>query len=320
MQAPEPNLAAFRFCQEPFDALLASLGWPERERWVQHWLERGGEQLAAAAWRRPPARDWIWGLALPLLSQIENLAQSSQPILLGLSAIPATGKTTLCRWLTAAAEQLGIGMDAISIDDFYRASPDLEASMQGNPWGVSRGLPGSHDTALLLACLADWRQGRRVRVPIFDKTLRDGRGDRAGHRELRGSLLVLDGWFLGVPARPADPTQPPDADAAGRQTAALSAAERRYRPTVLERLQAYEPIWQQIDQLWRIRPIDMGATASWKQQQTSFTLPPAQADQFIRMILCSLPPSHWQRIPCAVEAVIDETRTLHRIGLVSAPG
>ena len=312
-----PDLAAFHFPLEPFDALLASLGWPDRERWLQAWQQRGGDRLAAEAWHRTPSSEWIWGLALPLLTQIETLARAPQRSLLGLSAIPATGKTTLCRWLKAAAQQIGIQIDAISIDDFYRASPDLEASMRGNPWGVARGLPGSHEIDRMLQCIADWREGRPVSVPIFDKTLRGGRGDRAGFRPLQGRVLLVDGWFLGVPAdRPGADPHPPGA-AIRPQMPPLNDAERLYRPTVLERLKAYEPLWRELDLLWRIQPIDLAATAVWKQQQTSFTLPKPQADQFIRMILCSIPHDHWDWIPSTVNALIDAQRSIHRIGPVA---
>ena len=37
----------------------------------------------------------------------------------------------------------------ISIDDFYYDAFNLDRSMSGNPWGAPRGLPGSHDLALL---------------------------------------------------------------------------------------------------------------------------------------------------------------------------
>ena len=311
-----PDLAAFHFPLEPFDALLASLGWPDRERWLQAWQQRGGDRLAAEAWHRTPSSEWIWGLALPLLTQIETLARAPQRSLLGLSAIPATGKTTLCRWLKAAAQQIGIQIDAISIDDFYRASPDLEASMRGNPWGVARGLPGSHEIDRMLQCIADWREGRPVSVPIFDKTLRGGRGDRAGFRPLQGRVLLLDGWFLGVPAERSGEQGRQRQAADARQIPTLRAAERLYRPIVLERLKAYEPLWRELDLLWRIRPVDLAATAVWKQQQTSFTLPPAQADQFIRMILCSIPVGLWERIPRTVEALIDQHRAILHIARI----
>lgn len=337
-----PDIAGFRFPPEPFDALLASLGWPERDRWVRAWLDRGGAALAPEAWRSTPGADWIWGLALPLLSQLEQLAAEPRPTILGLTASPATGKSTLCRWLRSAARQIGIQIETLSLDDFYYPSPLLEESLRGNPWGVGRGLPGSHDTALMLQCLEDWRQGRDVSVPVFEKTRRGGRGDRAGFRPLRGSLLLLEGWFVGVPGDQAGsgetPSQTRPSAAAAPETdtdttpetaavraleealsevlrSELSEAEITYRATVQKALQSYAPIWRQIDRLWRIRALDLRATALWKQQQHSFTLNRPEADQFIRMLLCSLPAGSWERIASDVLVEIDPLRTIHWIGL-----
>lgn len=338
------DLAAFGFPLEPFEALLASLGWPEREAWIAHWQAHGGAELAREAWSVAPSAEWIWGLALPLLSQIEALCREAAPSVLGLSAIPATGKTTLCRWLRAAAAELGLALETISIDDFYFASPALDHCLAGNPWGVGRALPGSHELDRLLGTLEAWKQGWPVLVPVFDKTLRGGRGDRAGERRIAGRVLLLEGWFLGVPAtlppparrrRPTDQPPPrrppvgptvamaaippsPAEPAAGvpAPSPPLSAAEQAYGAVVLEKLQAYGPVWEAIDRLWRIRPLDFAATALWKRQQTSFTLAAPEAERFVRMILCCLPAGHWQRIPAAVVADIDAMRRLHRIGPV----
>ncbi|MFM7269409.1 MAG: hypothetical protein ACKOZT_12650, partial [Cyanobium sp.] len=200
---------------------------------------------------------------------------------------------------------------------------------------------GSHELDRLLGCLDAWKQGRPVLAPVFDKTLRHGRGDRAGERRIAGRVLLLEGWFLGVPAELTQPTpgrritaepsqqgRPGElastVSMTGRQrlpeggilipSPPLSAEEQAYGAVVLERLQAYEPVWEAIDRLWRIRPLDFAATAPWKQQQTSFTLAAPEAERFIRMILCCLPASHWQRIPAAVVADIDEQRRIQRIG------
>jgi len=324
------DVSTYGFPLQPFEALLASLGWPDREAWIAHWQARGGAQLARNAWSIAPSEEWIWGLALPLLSQIEALCHEPSPSVLGLSAIPATGKTTLCRWLRAAAAELGLALETISIDDFYFASPQLDHCLAGNPWGVGRALPGSHELDRLLGTLEAWKQGRPVMVPVFDKTLRGGRGDRAGEQRIAGRVLLLEGWFLGVPATLPQPSpgrritaEPSQQGRPGEPAAGVPApspppraAEEAHGGVVLETLQAYGPVWEAIDRLWRIRPLDFAATALWKRQQTSFTLAAPEAERFVRMILCCLPAGHWQRIPAAVVADIDAMRRLHRIGPV----
>ena len=77
--------------------------------------------------------------------------------------------------------------------------------MRGNPWGVPRALPGSHDLGLLQECLKTWRQGEPVLMPCFDKAQRQGRGDRSGWRSCDVDLLIFEGWFVGCRSD-ADPT------------------------------------------------------------------------------------------------------------------
>ena len=36
-----------------------------------------------------------------------------------------------------------------------------------------------------------------LNCPTFDKSLRDGKGDRSGWCELQSKVLILEGWFVG---------------------------------------------------------------------------------------------------------------------------
>ena len=63
--------------------------------------------------------DWIWGLALPLLSQAYKFQNNfSDRKIIGISALPGTGKTTLGKWLEAISLKLNFKIAVISIDDF----------------------------------------------------------------------------------------------------------------------------------------------------------------------------------------------------------
>ena len=130
------------------------------------------------------------------------MRHQGQRWLLGFSALPGCGKTSLGHWLEAAAERLGLSLQVMSIDDFYFSADALDRSMQGNPWGVPRALPGSHELPLLQSTLEQWSAGGHPRHPTFDKALRQGRGDRSGWRTCTADVIVLEGWFVGV--RPTD--------------------------------------------------------------------------------------------------------------------
>ena len=191
--------------------------------------------------------------------------------------------------------------------------------MQGNPWGVPRALPGSHDVKLLQQTLAHWRQGQDVQCPQFDKALRNGRGNRSGWRACNADLLVLEGWFVGCEGG-YDPTlqerelAPP-----------LTANELAYRKQTAQNLQSYQPIWTQLDQLWQLRATDSQSPRLWKRQQEhdmqtsrGSSLNRSELDGFIRMILSAIPSETVKNIPADIVLDVDSSRELTRIHLNQA--
>ena len=130
------------------------------------------------------------------------------PTIVGLQGIQGCGKTTACREL---ARRMGDSCVALSIDDFYKPARELEAVARAHPRESrlqGRGNPGTHDIHLLLRALEALRNGApAVDVPTFDKTLRDGLGDRAAKpRTLRApDVVIVEGWCVGfVPLGVAD--------------------------------------------------------------------------------------------------------------------
>ena len=107
------------------------------------WRSTGVIEQTTHLWPEGAHSDWLWSLGLPILTEV--MRHQGQRWLLGFSALPGCGKTSLGHWLEAAAERLGLSLQVMSIDDFYFSADALDRSMQGNPWGVPRALPGSHE-------------------------------------------------------------------------------------------------------------------------------------------------------------------------------
>ena len=283
--------------------LLKFLGIENFEEWRQSWI-RQHANLGLDAWHPNSSADWLWSLGLPILSLA--CKEPARKRLIGLSALPGCGKSSLGIWLETAARNLGLSLQVISIDDFYFPADQLERSMQGNPWGVPRALPGSHDVKLLQQTLAHWRKGQDVQCPQFDKALRNGRGDRSGWRACNADLLVLEGWFVGCEGG-YDPTLqerelvPP-----------LTANELAYRKQTEQILQRYQPIWTQLDQLWQLRATDPQSPRLWKRQQENdmhtsrgSSLNGSELDGFIRMILSAIPSETVKNIPADIVLDVD---------------
>ena len=262
---------------------------------------------------------------LPLLEQLRRWETEARggrrrlPVI-GLNGPVGAGKSTLGRQLERLAAQFGLRLLVASIDDLYLGWPERGERLAGNPFGVSRVPPGSHDLPLLLEALAHWRQGGTLTLPRFDKTLADGQGDRSGWREQACVALVLEGWLMGCRPLPelqltslmeADPLRrgrpdeaPPGAEqslwsAAG--TPPLQADEWRWLPRWNRELEAYLPLWQALDGLWLLRPLHWGLPRRWRFQAEARQrragggwLPANELERLVRASLCSLPPDLYQ--------------------------
>ncbi|WP_413440070.1 phosphoribulokinase [Synechococcus sp. MIT S1220] len=298
------------------DALLNYLELDEFDRWKTGWSDLGAAEIGRDLWAEGTAADWLWCLALPLLSsaQAQPLGQRQ---LIGLSALPGCGKTTLGNWLEAAAVRFGISLSVVSIDDFYLEAAAMEPAMAGNPWSVPRALPGSHDLQLMQDRIAAWKSGQCVELPMFDKTLRNGQGDRCGWRRCDSECLVLEGWFLGC-----NPLSEGSALDTGSEhlNPELNTDERDYRKIVQARLHDYKPIWNAIDTLWQLAAPDLNAPVLWKRQQNETQktdrgvgLPDQELKGFIRMITASIPANCFRIDQADVVISVDLERRLRQL-------
>jgi D-glycerate 3-kinase len=250
------------------------------------------------------------GFVEPLLLQLAAWADQARRgerrrPLLGLQGPVGAGKSTLGRQLEALAPAYGLRLVVASIDDLYCSWPERRERLAGNPFGVSRVPPGSHDIPLLLAALQRWRAGEELVLPRFDKRLEAGQGDRCGWRRQACDALVLEGWLLGCrplpearlqrlleqagilaglgegppragereeqrrsaePGASDDPIRPAAAGDRGSGAPPLRPAEWAWLPRWNQELQAYLPLWDALDGLWILRPQHWGLPRRWRFQ------------------------------------------------------
>lgn len=191
-----------------------------------------------------------------------------RPFVLGISGLQGSGKSTLAHRLVQIARARGLHALTLSLDDVYLTrSERLRLARDVHPLFATRGVPGTHDVALLettLDALANASPQRPVALPRFDK----GRDDRAPEADwfrvtATPQLVVLEGWCLGVPPQPeAALTEP------------VNALERdedrdaRWRRWVNARLAGeYAALWQRIDRLILLASPSFEVVARWRREQ-----------------------------------------------------
>ncbi len=303
------------FPQKYFELLLNRLGY-EFFEWLDYWIQNNGNNIASYHWSSRTKKDWIWGLGLPLLTEVKRcLSLDKEYILLGIAGLPGCGKSTLGKWLESASNELGWPVNVISLDDFYLPGDQLELAMRGNPWNVPRALPGSHSVEIMEDALGEWLVSGVLNAPSFDKSLRNGKGDRSGWRIVKPKVLVIEGWFLGC--KPESKSNSSHHSPETNIIPFLTEKEISYRKKVQDQLTRYIKIWDKIDRLWHIKPSDFDATCKWKidQENEMFrekgsSLKGKSLTSFVRMIQASIPQQSLLNIDSDVLIKIDKSRKI----------
>lgn len=204
------------------------------------------------------------GFPAALVDAVLDDALATGSRLLAVSALQGSGKSTFAAQLVTAAGTRGLRAVAMSIDDTYLDLPERQRlARQVHPLLATRGPPGTHDLDLTLTTLDALRNGRRVRVPVFDK-LADRRLPAAQWPHAGPvDLVVFEGWCLATPAEPAQALVEPlnalerDEDGDGRW--------RRHCNQALAR--DYPPLWQLFDRLLCLQAPGFEVVRHWRWQQ-----------------------------------------------------
>ena len=212
------------------------------------------------------AQQWFAPLA-KILKEHQNSA--NRPILVAVNGCQGSGKSTVCDYLRAVLEaDYSLQVVSLSLDDFYLTREQRQHIAQTvHPLLATRGVPGTHDMALLkhtLDALLAPAAADPVAIPRFDKTRDDRRPESAWDRVRAGvDLVLLEGWCLGArPQAVAALTEPANAlerdeDADGRW--------RSYVNDVLAR--EFAPLYRRVDQWVMLRAPSFACVYRWRMEQ-----------------------------------------------------
>lgn len=249
-----------------------------------------------------------------------------RPIIQGILGGQGTGKTTLGTGLTQVLQVQGYRTLSFSLDDLYKSYAEREQLRQQDPRLIWRGPPGTHEIEAGLEVLTQLRHpqpGQSVAIPQFDKSLWQGEGDRIAPKIVEAVDIVLfEGWFVGC--RPVDPavfvTAPEPIN---------TPEDRQFAQDMNERLIAYGPLWEKLDRLMVLNPVDYHLSKQWRKQaeqemiaQGKSGMQAADVEEFVDYFWRSLHPELFilPLVQCAdfVDLVV-EINPDHGIGKIYRP-
>ena len=141
----------------------------------------------------------------PLVDSLVSLQETdNRTVLVAVNGSQGSGKSTLCAYLEMAiSTKYGSKVLTLSLDDFYLTREQRQKQGEEiHPLLATRGVPGTHDMALLnetLDALLTPGRSEAVPVPRFDKSS----DERIAEPEMVAppiNIILLEGWCLG--ARP----------------------------------------------------------------------------------------------------------------------
>ncbi len=217
------------------------------ERWFAH--------AASEKLKHPGYLDLLLNLATNLT------AVDDFPVVLSVSGSQGSGKSTLAGLLASLLDDVfEVSVVSLSLDDFYLTRAERERlASDVHPLLRVRGVPGTHDIALLESTLDRLRQGMDVEVPVFDKAIDDRAAET--RRVSAADVVICEGWCWGARPQPASQLiDPVNSLESGDDP------DRVWRGYVNAKLAEYQTVFTS-DAFVYLRVPDIEAVYRWRWQQ-----------------------------------------------------
>lgn len=242
--------------------------------------------------------DYYWPLAQALKQRISH--NQATHMFIGIQGSQGSGKSTCASFIKLLLEaEFGLRVLVASIDDFYLSKVERDSLAHSvHPLFATRGVPGTHDVAMMHAVFDSVVKGDAFSVPVFNKA-DDDRAPREQWQTIDHAVdvVILEGWCVGI--------GPQNEKALGKAVNSLEAnedAEQRWRNEVNRALaEEYRDLFSRLDVLVALQAPSFDCVLGWRQlqerkmidkleaqgQSTQMTLNPTQIERFI---------AHYQRL------------------------
>lgn len=191
------------------------------------------------------------------------------PLFIGINGAQGSGKSTTAELLAITLEAVhGLRTLQFSIDDIYLTHAERQIlAHRIHPLLATRGVPGTHDMALMdqtLSTLRDATPNSKTPIPGFDKA-NDDRLQEHLWRTFFGKpdVIILEGWCVGSMAQPDRMLDDPINTLESEED-----PKRVWRTFVNEQLKGpYRQLFDQLDLMLMLKIPDFSLVREWRSLQ-----------------------------------------------------
>jgi len=133
----------------------------------------------------------------------ETYLKKKTPQVIGLTGGQGSGKSTISNILKIILkENYKLETVIFSIDDFYKTLKERKTMSKNiSPLFLTRGVPGTHDTKMILNCIKRLRnvKFKKTKIPKFNKA-DDDRAQKKYWLKVnkKPHIVIFEGWCVGV--------------------------------------------------------------------------------------------------------------------------
>jgi len=141
---------------------------------------------------------------LPIGAMInKNYLKNKKTQIIGLTGGQGSGKSTISKILKIVIkEYFNLETVIFSIDDFYKTFEERKKmSKKINSLFLTRGVPGTHDTKILMDCIKSLKNHKfkKIVIPKFNKAIDDRISKNKWQKvNKKPSIVIFEGWCVGA--------------------------------------------------------------------------------------------------------------------------
>ena len=141
---------------------------------------------------------------MPISKMIyKNYLKKKKTKVIGLTGGQGSGKSTISNILKIILkENYNLETVIFSIDDFYKTLKERKIMSKNiSPLFLTRGVPGTHDTKMILNCIKKLKNNKfkKLMIPRFNKAIDDRMLKKKWLKVIKKpNIVIFEGWCVGV--------------------------------------------------------------------------------------------------------------------------